>query len=422
MNDNGGVSDEYAARSLGGGQPRSSVADIKVAIKVRVGAEPTSRRESAPLATSAVADEALLLEAMLLNGLQHPGILRIVGVVTETAPVLLCTELMLNGDLRKYLRACRPNKVDRIATVTTTDMVVMASVLASAMAFLERQSIIHRDVAARNILVGATTTDVKVADLGAARNVHRTNTTNSQGVYTATTDHNPARWMPLEALRDAKFSHKSDVFAFGVLLWEILSLGQTPWGAFGVKDFVDALKRGERLQFPPAIEHDPVATIIYTIALRCWSYEPRKRPLFSLLDGELAVHRTVATVSTTLQRPNLSDTPAHRSRLTQPSLDDDGYVEEPELMGGYEYADELTEVPITLSVDRTSLDEEGYVQEQPQTSSLVENDYAGGSILEVAFPGMERQHTAVRDTRGGVGGGGGPLRKSDAKGTVDTTA
>jgi serine/threonine protein kinase len=190
-------------------------------------------------------------------------------------------------------------------------MVVMASVLASAMAFLERQSIIHRDVAARNILVGATTTDVKVADLGAARNVHRTNTSSDQGVYTATTDHNPARWMPLEAIRDAKFSHKSDVFAFGVLLWEVLSMGQTPWGAFGVKDFVDALKRGERLQFPPAVEHDPVATIIYTIALRCWSDQPRKRPLFSLLDGELAAHRTVATVSTALPRPKRFDSQAH---------------------------------------------------------------------------------------------------------------
>jgi hypothetical protein len=122
-------------------------------------------RGDVDIAASTVADEALLVEAMLLNGLQHPHILRLVAIVSERAPVLLCTELMGNGDLRGYLRACRPDKADRRAVVSTVDMLTIGSKLASAMAYLEGRSVIHRDVAARNVLVGDVTTDVKIADL-----------------------------------------------------------------------------------------------------------------------------------------------------------------------------------------------------------------------------------------------------------------
>ena len=76
------------------------------------------------------------------------------------------------------------------------------------------------------------------ADLGAARDVLRL----EGEQYIASTEHTPARWMPLEALMEGKFSHKSDVWAFGVLLWEITSLAKTPWGAFGVADMADALR------------------------------------------------------------------------------------------------------------------------------------------------------------------------------------
>jgi hypothetical protein len=105
--------------------------------------------------------------------------------------------------------------------------------------------------------------------------------------------------MPLEALREAKFSHKSDVFAFGVLLWEILSLGQTPWGVFGVPEFSQALAKGERLGFPPRLERSSTdgdvdtATKIYSVALRCWKEVPTKRPHFHQLEAEFAIHHTV---------------------------------------------------------------------------------------------------------------------------------
>jgi serine/threonine protein kinase len=261
---------------------------------------------------AAVADEALMLEAMLLNGLRHSGIVALLGVVTTGTPVLVCTELMENGNLRDHLRANRPHQHRGVSSrtdldtetvrITTQDMIVMAAKLSSAMAFLEQRSIIHRDIAARNVLVGKYTRDVKMADLGAARNVHRTREGAHSGVYKATSEHSPARWMALEALREAKFSHKSDVFAFGVLLWEILSFGQTPWGAFAVSTFSQALANGERLAAPlvPANSGNAetrLKTTMYTIAMRCWRENPVKRPHFHQLEAEFAVHCTVLATS-----------------------------------------------------------------------------------------------------------------------------
>ena len=102
--------------------------------------------------------------------------------------------------------------------------------------------------------------------------------------YIATTQHMPAKWMPLEALRQAKFSHKSDVFAFAVMLWEICSYGKPPWGAFGIADIADALKSGERLQGQPGA---PVK--MRDLCLRCWSTEPRSRPSFAQINDELQI-------------------------------------------------------------------------------------------------------------------------------------
>jgi serine/threonine protein kinase len=283
-----------------------------------------------------VLDEALLLEALLLNGLRHPRIVSLLAVVTHTCPVMLCTELFPNGDLRTFLRACRSSKSKhtRPAEVESIDMVGMAAHLAAALAFLERKQIIHRDVAARNVLVGSTAADVKLADLGAARNVFR----QAGGVYLARTDHNPARWMSLEALSDAKFSHKSDVFAFGVLLWEILSFARTPWGAFGVADMVAALLSGQRLLPPEGAGPRTAGGFLYAIALRCWAKDASKRPPFRQLDDELDIHFRVLTSSTVVSPAQAMQVASgkgpsgerepHTGVGLHPALDADGYVEE----------------------------------------------------------------------------------------------
>ena len=247
-----------------------------------------------------VMDTALMAEGLLLLGLQHPSIIKLVAIVTDSTPTLVCTELMLNGDLKTFLRSRRhpaagpsgatsPSPPASTATtgaaiVTPLAMHQMAARLASAMAFLERRGVIHRDIAARNVLVGEAAIDVKLADLGAARDVLRA----EGGQYIATTEHTPARWMPLEALREARFSHKSDVWAFGVLLWEIGTFAKTPWGVFGVGEMAAAIERGERLE-----HEDRVPRFLYAIMLRCWHEVSTKRPPFEQLNDELQVRATV---------------------------------------------------------------------------------------------------------------------------------
>ena len=223
---------------------------------------------------------ALLLEAFVLHGLAHPRIVALVAVVTHVRPIMVCMEYMPGGDLRTYLRRCRPSLQNPAAVIDHVTMAVMAGQMSSALSFLERRRVIHRDIAARNVLVGAGPTDLKLSDLGAARNVK----SKEDYTYVATTDHMPWRWMPLEALRDASFSHKSDVFGFGVLVWEMCTLGKPPWGAFGLQDVVQGLKDGERLQRPADCPDQ-----LHDLLMRCWADLPKDRPPFAQVNDELQI-------------------------------------------------------------------------------------------------------------------------------------
>ena len=211
-------------------------AAVQVAVKSRLPGE-----------SDPTVDEALLIEALVLHSLKHKYILGLVGISSTTMPFLLVTEMMQNGDLKTYLRACRPSQPKPKAKLTLLDVATIVNHIARALAYLEATHVVHRDVAARNVLVGAGPTDVKLGDLGAARSVFR----EENREYTATSDHKPARWMALESLKAATFSNKTDVWGFGVLCWEVTTLAKTPYGAMGVKDMVDSLVKGDRLEEAP---------------------------------------------------------------------------------------------------------------------------------------------------------------------------
>ena len=300
---------------------------VAVAVKVPQAAKP-GESEASKVERGA----ALLLEAFVLHGLAHPRIVALVAVATHVRPIMILMEHMQGGDLRTYLRRCRPSLKNPAADIDHVTMAVMAGQMSSAMSFLERRRVIHRDIAARNVLVGSGPGDIKLSDLGAARNVK----SKEDYTYIASTDHMPWRWMPLEALRDAAFSHKSDVFGFGVLVWEMCTLGRPPWGAFGLADVVKGLQDGERLQRPPDCPDQ-----LHELTMRCWQDIPSDRPPFEQINDELQILPAILR-----QRGKTSDRPKPKAKaMARGAYDSEtalgaalgapGYEVEVDLAGGY---------------------------------------------------------------------------------------
>lgn len=145
------------------------------------------------------------------------------------------------------------------------------------MAYLERHNYIHRDLAARNCLVGSENT-VKVADFGLARYVLDDQYTSSGGTKF------PIKWAPPEVLNYTRFSSKSDVWAYGVLMWEVFTCGKMPYGRLKNTEVVERVQRGIILEKPKSCAKE-----IYEVMKKCWSHHPEERPSFRTLKEQLAV-------------------------------------------------------------------------------------------------------------------------------------
>ena len=216
---------------------------------------------------------AILVEAQVLHLLRHPHIISLVAVVSSQLPVMACTEYMAGGDLKTFLRACRPT-IDRPRVVfASRDFTRMALQVASALDFLESNAVVHRDVAARNVLVNEDASVVKLADLGAARDVY----TREEYIQLSAA-RMPVAWMAPESLTLQVFTHKSDVWSFGILLWEMASFARTPYGALGPREIAEAVGKGERLHRPAAATPE-----FFALTLTCWAVDPTARPSFSTL-------------------------------------------------------------------------------------------------------------------------------------------
>ncbi|MEQ2288874.1 hypothetical protein AMECASPLE_027334, partial [Ameca splendens] len=208
-------------------------------------------------------------EVQALKSLHHPKLIQLLAMCSRGEPVYIVTELMSKGSLKSYLAS------NEGQMLKTAHLIYMSSQVADGMGYLEDRHIVHRDLAARNILVGDDLV-CKVADFGLARII-------KDSVYTASRNTKiPVRWTAPEAALHQRFSVKSDVWSFGVLLYEITSRGKMPYEGKTNKEVLEILTSGHRLSCP---HHCPQN--IYRIMLNCWHLEPSKRPSFHALQSEL---------------------------------------------------------------------------------------------------------------------------------------
>ncbi|MGH0141105.1 UNVERIFIED_CONTAM: hypothetical protein FKN15_072548 [Acipenser sinensis] len=207
-------------------------------------------------------------------------------------PLYVLVEYASKGSLREYLRARRPPGVDYTFDVTKVpeeqltfkDLLSCAYQVARGMEYLASKRCIHRDLAARNVLVTEDNV-MKIADFGLARGVHQID------YYKKTTNGRlPVKWMAPEALFDRVYTHQSDVWSFGVLMWEIFTLGGSPYPGIPVEELFKLLKEGHRMDKPSNCTHE-----LYMLMSECWHAVPTHRPTFKQLVNEL--DRILASIS-----------------------------------------------------------------------------------------------------------------------------
>ncbi|XP_014476576.1 PREDICTED: focal adhesion kinase 1 isoform X2 [Dinoponera quadriceps] len=204
--------------------------------------------------------EKFLEEAYIMQQFEHPHIIRLIGICSE-APIWLVMELAKLGEMRAYLQSNK-HRLD-LAT-----LLLYTFQLSTALSYLESKKFVHRDIAARNVLVSSHSC-VKLADFGLSRWVE------DQSYYTASKCKLPIKWMAPESINFRRFTTSSDVWMFGVCMWEILMLGVKPFQGVKNNEVIRKLENGERLALP---NHCPPR--LYSLMSQCWSYEPSKRPTF----------------------------------------------------------------------------------------------------------------------------------------------
>ncbi|EGD74404.1 TK/ABL protein kinase [Salpingoeca rosetta] len=205
-----------------------------------------------------------LKEANVMKKLKHENLVQLIGICTRETPLFIITEFMPRGNLLDYLR-----NQDAQKEIDPTAMMYIAAQVASGMAYLEQHNYIHRDLAARNCLVGENLT-VKLADFGLARLLQ------VEDPYTAKEGSKfPIKWTAPESLSFNRFTIKSDVWAFGICLWEIATLGSTPYPGMDLYTVLDRLDAGYRMPRPEGCPAE-----VYQLMRDCWQQDPNDRPAF----------------------------------------------------------------------------------------------------------------------------------------------
>lgn len=212
-----------------------------------------------------------LQEASLMKAFNCHHVVKLLGVMSTGSPVYVCMELMSRYDLKKYLRKCRPEVEDgeRNDLPSKAQVHLMACQIADGMAYLAAKKYVHRDLAARNCMLAADLT-VKIGDFGMTRDVYETDYYRKGGKGKV-----PVRWMAPESLRDGIFSSQSDVWSFGVVLWEIVTLGEQPYQGYSNEKVVAFVKGGGNPGKPENCPED-----LFSVMSLCWSWHQKARPTF----------------------------------------------------------------------------------------------------------------------------------------------
>ncbi|XP_028827209.1 ephrin type-A receptor 5 isoform X1 [Denticeps clupeoides] len=210
-------------------------------------------------------------EASIMGQFDHPNIIHLEGVVTKSKPVMIITEYMENGSLDTFLK-----KND--GQFTVIQLVGMLRGIASGMRYLSDMGYVHRDLAARNILVNSNLV-CKVSDFGLSRVLED----DPEAAYTTRGGKIPIRWTAPEAIAFRKFTSASDVWSYGIVMWEVMSYGERPYWEMSNQDVIKAVEENYRLPGPMDC---PAA--LYHLMMDCWQKDRNCRPKFeeivSLLD------------------------------------------------------------------------------------------------------------------------------------------
>ncbi|XP_022807789.1 vascular endothelial growth factor receptor 2-like [Stylophora pistillata] len=215
---------------------------------------------------------------------QHKNIVNLLGACTRGKRLMMIMEFAPHGSLLSFLRSKRdiyepdwtkttndPNK-----EFTLVDLVMISYQISRGMAFLASRKCVHRDLAARNILVGEDFV-MKIADFGLARDIYKDDlyVKKTQGLL-------PVKWMAPESLFDRVYTEKTDVWSFGILLWETFTLGGTPYPDLPTEQLLDYLSEGRRMDNPAKCPLE-----VYTVMRDCWLHDPEQRPPFTFLNERL---------------------------------------------------------------------------------------------------------------------------------------
>ena len=215
-------------------------------------------------------------EAVHMNQFDHPNILKLLGVCFDKEPLCLIFEYMDLGDLNGFLRRTAVSCSRSSSTLTVQQLADMAVHIAAGLEYLSIRHFVHRDLATRNCLINEKLF-VKISDFGLSKDIYCKDyyKLGEKSVL-------PIRWMPPEAILYSTFTTQSDVWSFGIVLWEIFSSGTQPYCALSNEEVVERVTNGHILRCPSGCPNE-----LYSIMINCWASEPKERPTASEVYNDL---------------------------------------------------------------------------------------------------------------------------------------